>query len=80
MEKENEKDNGIYVDIRFIYIRRNTQIDIQIYICVCSSYAFVNIYVCRPKSYDVKHVDVKHVDSSNKQWRSKQEQSGEAKH
>jgi len=23
MEKEKEKDNGIYVDIRFIYIRRD---------------------------------------------------------
>jgi hypothetical protein len=28
VEKENEKDNGIYVDIRFIYIRRDIKIDI----------------------------------------------------
>jgi len=28
MEKEKEKDNGIYVDIRFIYIRRDIKIDI----------------------------------------------------
>jgi hypothetical protein len=28
VEKENEKDNGIYVDIRFIYIRRDIEIDI----------------------------------------------------
>ena len=28
VEKENEKDNGIYVDIRFIYIRIDIKIDI----------------------------------------------------
>ena len=28
VEKENEKDNGRYVDIRFIYIRRDIKIDI----------------------------------------------------
>jgi len=28
VEKENEKDNGIYVDIRYIYIRRSIKIDI----------------------------------------------------
>ena len=28
VEKENEKDNGIYVDIKFIYIRRDIKIDI----------------------------------------------------
>ncbi len=28
VEKENEKDNGIYVDIRFIYISIDIKIDI----------------------------------------------------
>jgi len=28
VEKENEKDNGIYVNIRIIYIRRDIKIDI----------------------------------------------------
>ena len=41
MEKENEKDNGIYVNIRFIYIRRDIKIDIQIdiYVCVVRIYS-----------------------------------------
>ena len=38
MEKEKEKDNGIYVDIRFIYIRRYIDRYIDKYICVCRSY------------------------------------------
>ena len=28
MEKENEKENGIYVNIRYIHIRRSIKIDI----------------------------------------------------
>ena len=53
MEKENEKDNGIYVDIRYIYIYVEKYKDryIDRYICVCSSYIFINIYVCRPKGH-----------------------------
>ncbi len=41
MEKENEKDNGIYVNIRFTYIRRDIKIDIQIdiYVCVVRIYS-----------------------------------------
>ncbi len=41
VEKENEKDNGIYVDIRFIYIRIDTKIDIliDIYVCVVRIYS-----------------------------------------
>ena len=41
MEKENEKDNGIYVDIKYIYIRRSIKIDIQIdiYVCVVRIYS-----------------------------------------
>ncbi len=58
-----EKDNGIYVDIRFIYIRRDIQIDIWIDIYVCVVRIYIYVYV--DLSYNVKHVDVKHVDGPN---------------
>ncbi len=69
MEKEKENDNGIYVDIRFIYIYTQRYIDryIDRYICVCRSYTQINIYMCVDLSYGVKHVDVKHVDGQSKQ-------------
>ena len=42
MEKEKEKDNGVYVDIRrYIYIRKNIQIDI--YVCVDLSYDMLTV-------------------------------------
>ena len=72
MEKENEKDNGIYVEKRYIYTQKYKDRYIDRYICVCSSYIFINIYVCRPKGHDIKHVDESMLTvQSNKDGQSK---------